>query len=99
MVYLVIFAIVASVLTNGEQTQVAKVTLEANASSIMKLESIAKEYKFTGERMQKEINKLSTKKTNLQTDLDSMSAELDKVEKEMIEKEKHIWRIKQELKR
>jgi peptidoglycan hydrolase CwlO-like protein len=88
-----------SALTNGKRTQAARVTLEANASSIIKLETLTKEYKITGEKMQKEINKLTTKKTNLQTDLDNTTAELEKVEKEMHEQEKHTMRVRYELKR
>lgn len=65
----------------------------------MKLESLVKEYKTTGEKMQKEINKIMLKRMNLQTDLDNASVVMDKMENEMTEREKQLRNIRQELKR
>lgn len=79
--------------------QTAKTSLEAGASNVMKLESLAKEYKTTGEKMQREINKIMLKRMNLQTDLDNASAMVDKTEKEMTEREKQLRNVRQELKR
>lgn len=79
--------------------QTAKTSLEAGASNVMKLESLAKEYKTTGEKMQREINKIMLKRMNLQTDLDNASAMVDKTEKEMSEREKQLRNVRQELKR
>lgn len=79
--------------------QTAKTSLEAGASNVMKLESLAKEYRTTGEKMQREINKIMLKRMNLQTDLDNASAMVDKTEKEMSEREKQLRNVRQELKR
>lgn len=51
------------------------------------------------EKMQKEINKLTLKKMNLQTNLDNAIVEIGKLEKELSDKEKEIRNIKHELNR
>lgn len=79
--------------------QTAKASIEATTSNVIKLESLVKEYKTAGEKMQKEISKLMLKRMNLQTDLDNASAEVDKMEKEIVEREKLLRNVKHELKR
>lgn len=58
-----------------------------------------KDQKITNEKMQKEMNKLTLKKMNLQTDLDSATFEIEKLEKELSDKEKQIRNVKSEVNR
>lgn len=63
----------------------------------MRLESLVKEYKAAGEKMQKEIGKLMLKRMNLQTDLDNANIEMEKLEKELTDKEKQLKSIRYDL--
>lgn len=60
-----------------------------------KLESTLKEQKASSEKMQKEINKLSVKKLNLETDLENANSQIDTLEKDVLEKDKKIKEQKQ----
>ena len=57
---------------------------------MIKLESSLKEQRTSSEKMQREINKLSVKKLNLETDLENANNQIDSLEKELAEKEKSI---------
>ena len=57
---------------------------------MIKLESSLKEQRISTEKMQREINKLSVKKLNLETDLENANNQIDSLEKEMAKKEKYI---------
>lgn len=87
------------ILMNDKWIQTAKASIEATTSNVIKLESLVREYKTAGEKMQKEISKLMLRRMNLQTDLDNASAEVDKMEKEIVEREKLLRNVKYELKR
>lgn len=63
------------------------------------MEDLVKEHRTTGEKMQKEINKLILKKMNLQTDLDNANFEIVKLEKELFDSEKLLKNIRHELNR
>lgn len=64
-------------------------------TNIAKLESTLKEQKTSSEKMQKEINKLSVKKLNLETDLENANSQIDTLEKDVLEKDKKIKEQKQ----
>lgn len=64
-------------------------------TNIAKLESTLKEQKTSSEKMQKEINKLSVKKLNLETDLENANSQVDTLEKDVLEKDKKIKEQKQ----
>ena len=57
---------------------------------MIKLESSLKEQRTSSEKMQREINKLSVKKLNLETDLENANNQIDSLKKEIAEKEKSI---------
>lgn len=54
-----------------------------------------KEHRQSGEKMQKEITKLSVKKMNLETDLENANHQIDILDKEIAERETHLKEAKQ----
>ncbi|XP_029037703.2 cilia- and flagella-associated protein 58-like [Osmia bicornis bicornis] len=72
----------------------ANSSIQAAADNIFRLESLVKEHKASGEKMQKEINKLSVKKSNLQTDLDNANTQIENLEKDIASKEKQLKETK-----
>ncbi|KAL6434920.1 hypothetical protein ACFW04_005231 [Cataglyphis niger] len=81
------------------ELEIANASIEANTSNIARLENLVKELKSAGEKMQKEINKLTLKKMNLQTDLDNANVEMEKLEKEIADKDQELRNVKLELNR
>lgn len=79
--------------------QIANASIEAGVSNVARLESLVKEQRTAGEKMQKEIGKLMLKRLNLQTDLDNANVEMDKLEKEVSDKDKQLRDVKNELNR
>jgi len=79
--------------------QIANTSIEASTSNAMRLESLLKEQRAVGEKMQKEINKLMLKRMNLQTDLDNANVETEKLMKELFDREKQLRDIKQKISR
>ncbi|KAK2585378.1 hypothetical protein KPH14_010053 [Odynerus spinipes] len=68
-------------------------------TNIAKLELALKEQKTAYEKMQRELNKLSVKKLNLQADFDNANMQIDTLEKEINDKDKQLKLIKNELNR
>ncbi|EFN63810.1 Coiled-coil domain-containing protein 147 [Camponotus floridanus] len=81
------------------ELEIANASIEAGVSNVARLESLAKEQRTAGEKMQKEIGKLMLKRLNLQTDLDNANVEMDKLEKEVADKDKQLRDVKNELNR
>ena len=66
---------------------------------MIKLESLLKEQRTSGEKMQREINKLSVKKLNLESDLENANNQIENLDKEVLEKDKQLKDWKQSINR
>ncbi|XP_014470458.1 PREDICTED: cilia- and flagella-associated protein 58-like [Dinoponera quadriceps] len=80
-----------------DELEAANASIEASANNAMRLESLLKEHRTAGEKMQKEIGKLMLKRMNLQTDLDNANVEIEKLEEELTDREKLLKSIKYDL--
>lgn len=79
--------------------QSANATIQAAAANVMKLESLLKDQRLSGENMQKEISKLMVKQLNLQTDLDYANVRIENLDKDIAEKNKKLKVSKQNMSR
>ncbi|KOC62419.1 Coiled-coil domain-containing protein 147 [Habropoda laboriosa] len=84
----------------------ANASIKAAAANVLKLESLLKENRISSEKMQKELTKLSVKKLNLETDLESANNQIQSLDKEVADKDKQlketrhaIVRMKEEVSR
>ncbi|XP_054004933.1 cilia- and flagella-associated protein 58-like isoform X2 [Hylaeus anthracinus] len=75
--------------------ETANSNIQAAAANVMKLESLLKEQRLSGEKMQKEISKLMVKRLNLQTDYDNAAVQIEKLDKDIEEKDKQLKQTKQ----
>ncbi|XP_076482723.1 cilia- and flagella-associated protein 58 [Bombus vancouverensis nearcticus] len=79
--------------------ETANESIKAAAANVIKLESLLKEQRTSGEKMQREINKLSVKKLNLESDLENANNQIENLDKEMLEKDKQLKDWKQSINR
>ncbi|XP_050575770.1 cilia- and flagella-associated protein 58-like [Bombus affinis] len=79
--------------------ETANESIKAAAANVIKLESLLKEQRTSGEKMQREINKLSVKKLNLESDLENANNQIENLDKEVLEKDKQLKDWKQSINR
>ncbi|XP_076230789.1 cilia- and flagella-associated protein 58 [Calliopsis andreniformis] len=79
--------------------ETANASIQAAAANVMKLELMLKDYKSSGEKMQKDMNKMMVKNMNLQTDLDNANTQIESLEQEVAEKDKNLKEMRQALNR
>ncbi|XP_076664868.1 cilia- and flagella-associated protein 58 isoform X2 [Andrena cerasifolii] len=75
--------------------EVAHASIKAATANVTKLEAMLRDHRLSGEKMQKEINKLLLKRINLESDVDNANVHIEDLQKEIAEKDKQLKEIKQ----